>query len=77
MPAQRIKPPTGAAEIIQELASKGYAQKGIAATFKISGPTLHRWFEDYPTIKQAYEIGKEQDGNYYTVPLRKQRRTAM
>jgi hypothetical protein len=61
MGMQRVKPPTGAAEIIQDLASKGYGYRGIAATFKISAPTLSRWFDDYPTIKQAYDIGKEEE----------------
>jgi uncharacterized protein YjcR len=71
MAMQRQKPPTGAAEIAKELASKGYAQRGIAATFKISTSTLHAWFERYPTIKQGFDEGRELErqalhGSLYT-----------
>lgn len=61
MGAQRVKPPTGAAETVHELASTGFSMRGIAAHYKIAFETLQAWFERYPTIKQAFENGREQE----------------
>jgi hypothetical protein len=61
MGMQRVKPPTGAAETVHELASTGFSMKGIAAHYKIAFETLQAWFERYPTIKQAFENGREQE----------------
>jgi hypothetical protein len=57
----RKQPPTGAAETVHELASTGFSMKGIAAHYKIAFETLQGWFERYPTIKQAFENGREQE----------------
>lgn len=59
MPAQRVKPPSHAAEQIHTMASTGFSMKGIAAHYNIAFETLQAWFERYPMLKQAFDNGRE------------------
>ena len=61
MGMQRVRPPTGAAETIYELASTGFSVRGIAAHYKIAFETLQAWFERHPTLKQAFDNGRESE----------------
>jgi hypothetical protein len=61
MPAYRVKPPSHAADTIHELASTGFSVRGIAAHYKIAYETLQGWFQKYPTLKQAFDNGRESE----------------
>jgi len=55
----RTKPPTGAADKITELASKGYEYLSIAHYFRVHVDNLHKWLEENPELEYAYTVGIE------------------
>lgn len=59
MPAVRKNPPANASQTIRDLATKGHSLVGIASHFGVSKDTLKNWLEKYPSLEDAFEIGKD------------------
>jgi hypothetical protein len=55
----RINPPSKAAERIKQLASEGYEPLSIADSFGCHIDVLNDWFDTIPSLKYAFEVGKE------------------
>lgn len=56
----RKLPPPDAAERIRALAADGWSVRGIAAAMGTTQDTMRgRWFEDFPELKEAMELGRE------------------
>lgn len=59
MPPPRKNPPNNAAETIRTLATRGFSQVGIASQMGVSKSLLGSWFERFPLLEDAFELGKD------------------
>jgi predicted transcriptional regulator len=59
MSAPRKYPPKDAAAITEKMASEGYSQVGIAKHFGVSRETFKRWCDEYESIQEAFDVGRE------------------
>lgn len=56
-----INPPPGAAESIRAHAADGWSVLGIAHCMNVNPRTLNRWLEENPELKDAFDLGREQE----------------
>lgn len=59
MPPPRKNPPSNAAETIRNLATRGFSLVGIASQMGVSKDLLNKWFERFPLLENAFELGKD------------------
>ena len=60
MPDQtQLQPPDHVRDRIYNLAATGWSKRGIARSFSVTLETLNRWLEDYPTLNEAFEHGRD------------------
>ncbi len=58
----RKRPPPDALERIRALAADGWSVRGIAAHLGVSQDTMRdRWFDEYPELREAFELGREDE----------------
>ncbi|MBU1286919.1 MAG: hypothetical protein KJ871_04255 [Alphaproteobacteria bacterium] len=55
------EPPPDAAQRIRELSSEGHSQIGIANFLGVSATTLKRWLQDFPALREQYDLGIEKE----------------
>lgn len=58
-PAKAVPP--DAAEIVKAMAADGFSVVGIAAKLGVSDNLLRRWFDEYPALKEAFDLGREME----------------
>lgn len=56
-----IDVPANAAETIRAHAADGWSVLGIAHCMGVSPRTLNRWIEEDPALKDAFDLGREQE----------------
>lgn len=56
-----IAAPANAAESIRAHAADGWSVLGIAHCMGINPRTLNRWMEECPDLKDAFDLGREQE----------------
>lgn len=54
-------PPANAAESIRAHAADGWSVLGIAHCMAVNPRTLNRWLEENPELKDAFDLGREQE----------------
>lgn len=59
MSRARVNPPANAAEEIERLATMGHSSFGLAKFFGCSQSTILKWWERFPELKEAYDIGRD------------------
>ncbi|MBI1360007.1 MAG: hypothetical protein GC155_06945 [Alphaproteobacteria bacterium] len=58
-PGRPLKqPPPDAALRIRELAEEGHNKLGVANLLGTSADTFRRWLDEYPDLKEQYELGR-------------------
>lgn len=55
------EPPPDAALRIRELASEGHSVLGVANMLGTTPRVLHRWFNEYPELKEQFDLGRERE----------------
>jgi hypothetical protein len=55
----RRKPPADAADRLETLAAAGHATAGIAKALGVSSSVLTHWMTTRPTLREAFERGRE------------------
>ena len=61
-PGPKLKPiPSDAAAEIELLAADGHSILGIAKRLSTTPETLHLWFDREPSLKQAFDTGRENE----------------
>jgi hypothetical protein len=54
-------PPADAADRICALAADGFSVIGVAHRMGVGKDAFHRWLEEYPDLKEAFDQGREQE----------------
>ena len=54
-------PPNNAAQRITVLAADGFSIIGVAKGLGTSQDTLRKWFDEYPDLQAAFDLGREQE----------------
>lgn len=57
----RKQPPADAAERIEALAADGFSVIGVARRMGVNQEVLTRWFDEQPELKEAFNIGRENE----------------
>lgn len=55
------QPPANAAEKIEALAADGFSVIGVASALGTSQDTLRKWFDADPSLKDAFDQGRERE----------------
>lgn len=56
-----INPPAGAADLIRALAADGFSVIGTAHRLGVGKDAFHRWLDEYPELKEAFDQGREEE----------------
>lgn len=54
-------PPPNAVELVRDLAADGFSIIGVAARMGVSKDTFYRWLDDDPDLKDAFDLGRENE----------------
>jgi hypothetical protein len=64
MGRQRVRPPQGVVQVIEELAKSGKSIIGIAKHFGTSVRTFKRWCEEDEDLQEAFDSGRDAHKDY-------------
>ena len=66
----RLKPPPGAAKLIEKLVAEGRGVVGVARALNANAQTVREWLAEQPELQRAYEFGREAERQHLHSLLR-------
>ena len=55
----QVQPPNWVRDRIYNCAATGWTKRGIARSFDVTPQTFDRWLEDYPSLAEAFQNGRD------------------
>ncbi len=56
-----MQPPSDAAARIEAFAADGFSVRGVAAGLGVCQDTMKKWFDEFPELQEAFDVGRERE----------------